>query len=191
MQGSFVVNFGTPAYVPPPQPQVVFNVGAPVVNNGGAFYIVSRMNGLVLDVEGGSRNQGMSRLLILKQFSVFYEIWLASANPTFSSGTRIITWNKKYGGEAVNQLWRWKGESLESVASGLVLDISGQNNTDLIVWPYHGGVNQRFRFDGSCLVNSGNGKVVDISGNNSSPGAKTCAWARNGGLNQQWYLEYA
>jgi hypothetical protein len=164
MQGSFVVNFGAPApYVPPPQPQVVFNVGAPMVNNGGAFYIVSRMNGLVLDVEGGGRNQG----------------------------TRIITWNKKYGGEAANQLWRWKGESLESVASGLVLDISGQNNTDLIVWPYHGGVNQRFRFDGTCLVNSGNGKVVDISGNNSSPGAKTCAWARNGGLNQQWYLEYA
>jgi len=58
MQGSFVVNFGGPSYAPPPQPQVVFSVGAPVMNNGGAFYVVSRMNGLVLDVEGGSRNQG-------------------------------------------------------------------------------------------------------------------------------------
>jgi len=129
----------------------------------GSFYIVSQLNNLVLDIEYSNT----------------------------ISGARVITYNKKYGTSAANQLWTWNGNSIRSCLNGLALDISFNNNTDIIMFGPTNQHNQQWTFDGIFFTNPQSGKVLDIHGGNSQPGTKIVAWGKNGGLNQQFRLEYS
>jgi len=126
------------------------------------FYIKSRLNGKVLDVQG------------------------AQGQP----GAKVIMWPQK-ARRADNQLWfedRF-GNIRTKLNESLVLDsrggslqlarfIDGQSG---LYWALHNGT----------IVNVHNhNEVFDIKGNNSNDGAEVCVWSPHGGANQLWDFEY-
>jgi len=124
------------------------------------FFIKSHLNGLVLDVSGGSKQPG----------------------------TKVITYHQK-GGHPDNQLWfedRF-GNIRSKLDDDLVLDAS---DGTLHVNKYDEGRSRAFwAVQGDKIVNVKNhGEVLDIKGNNSAEGAEVCAWKFHGGKNQLWHI---
>jgi hypothetical protein len=118
---------------------------------------------LVLDINGGSKDQG----------------------------AKLIVWDFKHSGNE-NQRFRINDQGfITSVHSGLVLDVEGgsKQGNHIIQWPAHGGENQRWRLhkDGTIRL-EGHDLCIDIKGGSKDHGAELIAWPHNGGTNQKWRL---
>ena len=124
------------------------------------YYIQSKLNGYVLDVEGANA----------------------------ARSTHIITWPKKDVSQSDNQLWYFvdagvtEGQcTIRSKLNGMAIDIagSGGQGTKLITWPVHGGANQRWslQFNGeyAFITSARPGNlVIDIEGASTAKGAHAC-----------------
>jgi len=131
------------------------------------FYIQSKLNGFVLDVQRNEKK----------------------------NGTPIIAFPMKnaVNDDPSNQLWVFEEDgTIKSVANGMVLDIyGGVDGTNLVVWPKKNGTdtaNQKWIWDAPYIYCEGAKKVLDISEANKEAGAKIIAHPKNDGLNQQWRL---
>lgn len=129
------------------------------------YYIQSKMNNYVLDVKQNEKK----------------------------GGTPIIAFPMKTGEneDPSNQLWVFEEDgTIKSVASELVMDIRGGiGGTDLIIWPKKTegcAANQKWTWDPPYISCEAANKVLDIAGAKNEPRAKVIAYAKNGGLNQQW-----
>lgn len=138
---------------------------------GQFFFIVSKLNGFVLDISGANRG----------------------------NGAQIIAWPKKTSG-ADNQLWTFTKEGfIVSKLNGFVLDITGigtNPQTPIISWPKKPGTtaNQTWRFDREgFIVTNLNEFVLDIRGNNRAAGAVIQSFPRKAATteNQRWSIEPA
>jgi hypothetical protein len=161
--------------------------------------IHSSANNMVLDVEGGHA----------------------------TIGAKVIQWGRNAPGNDANQLWhvRDNGDGTFSFFSklslptannpGLAMDVSGSmdaNGSNVIVWPYGGGLNQRFRLipldlwqlpavppsDNTVTTDrvkikvgtsSSSSMFLDIFDNSMSIGAPVIIWPNTDGYNQRFYLE--
>jgi len=128
---------------------------------GKYFRLRSHLNGLYLDVSGGST----------------------------SAGTPVIMWEGN-GGENQVWYHHPHTKTIRSKASGLCLDASGgrlvishhHHGNEQQSWVYNEstGVIENVRLTG---------QVLDIRDQRRDPGAELCMWAYNGGANQMWHLE--
>jgi hypothetical protein len=124
-------------------------------------FIVSQMNGLVLDIKGGSRD----------------------------AGAELCTWHRKNTDNA-NQKWRYENGYFVSQLSGLVLDIKGGSNAPgakLCLWQRKFGAeaeNQKWKLSKAGYIiskvktNGGGKLVLDIAGENREPGAEVVVWTK-------------
>eukprot|EP00918_Siedleckia_nematoides_P069766 GHVU01152133.1.p1 GENE.GHVU01152133.1~~GHVU01152133.1.p1 ORF type:complete len:263 (-),score=55.59 GHVU01152133.1:820-1608(-) len=130
--------------------------------SGKYFYIQSKMNQLVLDIDGGGS----------------------------AEGTRIITWEKKHG-DCDNQLWYEDGftGTIRSKLNDMCLSTNDDNMA--VIYNYQpGNSNQLWQSSGDRISNRENSdRVIDISGANSDPGAEVIVWDYNGGDNQHWEFD--
>lgn len=122
-----------------------------------AYYMIrSRMNGLVLDVSGGS----------------------------FNPGTNVIMWSQKHD-KNDNQLWYDDPSTgtIRSKMNDFCLDTAGDY---IVLNPHRpGDTNQLWERVDACIRNRHNpGKVFDIEGANSSQGTKVMRYDRHGNINQ-------
>jgi len=130
------------------------------VGAGGHFYIVSEMNGRVLDIKGGNK----------------------------SAGTHLLVYDKDPG-KAANQLWHLDSQgnirsdmnemTFAADKDGHVLKTKFADNSIESQWKFHG--NQ--------IVN-GAGKNLDIIKGDKSNGAEVTAYHYNGAVNQHWRQEF-
>jgi hypothetical protein len=106
-------------------------------------FLVSKLNGLVLDVKGASKDEG----------------------------AEVVMWNKKSHDNA-NQLWDLEKGWIKNRHNGLVLEVKNaqfvhmarkKENDKGQLWSFKG--NEGY------IVNKMNGLVLDIKGNNKEPGA--------------------
>ena len=128
------------------------------------FYIVSELNGKVMDVQG---------------------------NGPYPNGTPIIMWHKNGG---ANQRWiKGPGGIIQSVQCGKALDLKGGlgKGNYLHVWDPNGQQSQKFTYQQNGTFSIGGLLVADIKGDNKSDGAQVIAWDYNGKPNQRWRLENA
>ena len=141
------------------------------------YYIQSKLNGYVLDVEGANAAQG----------------------------THIISWPKKAVSQSDNQLWYFvdagvtEGQyTIRSKLNGMAIDIygNGGQGTKLITWPVHGHENQRWslQFNGeyAFITSAKPGNlVIDIEGASTQKGAHVIVWPKksSGTNNQEWRFE--
>jgi len=96
-------------------------------------------------------------------------------------------WRKKHHDNA-NQLWRFTADGyIESVSSGLVLDIEGggRAGAKLCIYhrkPHHDANNQRWRYDSNSevFISFAGGLVLDVEGGNKAEGTHLCAWHAKG-----------
>jgi hypothetical protein len=155
------------------------------------FVIMNRSSGLVLDIPNAAINPGIQ----IQQFP-------------------------ENGGD--NQKWRlvpvpgdnnWWITKIQSVSSGLVLDVehsSNDNHARVLQWPDHGGRNQQWEFDlgqEDGAVNEGflhfpagpkttffkirnrnSGKVLDVPASKSEANTLIQQYDDNNGFNQHWQL---
>ena len=133
------------------------------------YFIKSRLNGYVLDVEGGSRDRG----------------------------ARVITWPQKSVHQSSNQQWVIENGLIKSRLNGYVLDIEGGNRdrgARVITWPQsgaHGSSNQQWVIENGLIKSKLNGYVLDIEGGSRDRGAQLITWPQSGAhgsSNQQWDL---
>ncbi|KAI8972760.1 ricin B lectin domain-containing protein [Pilobolus umbonatus] len=138
---------------------------------GELFYIKSQFNGLVLDIEEGSTEDG----------------------------AKLIVWNQKWNG-CDNQLWRIEDGYIINCKSAKVLDIAGgtmDSGNDIIQYSQKmtmEAANQRWDIDEdgyiACSVRPD--LVLDIAGRTDEPGAAVILYERREGevaSNQRWILE--
>jgi hypothetical protein len=127
------------------------------------FFIKSRLNGKVLDIEGAST----------------------------SPGAKVVMYQQKDRSSADNQLWfeDSNGNIRSKLNEKLVLDASGGT---VHTGKYEEGHNQAFWcIQGNKIVNRHNAtEVLDIKGANGGDCAELCAWKYHGGNNQHWHFEY-
>ena len=117
-------------------------------------YIQSHLSGLVLDIPGGNRDNGV----------------------------KVIMYPRKENSPpSDNQLWQLEYQPdgtflIISKMHGKALDCGGQEKgTNLLMWDRHGRENQRWRMDGNYLVSS-NGLVADVENNGTAPGTPVILW---------------
>lgn len=124
------------------------------------FFIISDLNGLVLDVKGNN------------------------ANP----GAEVIMWNRKQQ-PAKNQLWYADQQGvIRSALNDFAIDASHGNKVKLE--PFNGSPNQIWVLEGNKITNRGTGNCLDICGENHNPGAELCSWRFKDSRNQHWRIEY-
>ena len=119
-------------------------------------YIQSHLSGLVLDIPGGSRDNGV----------------------------QVITYPRKENSlPSDNQLWQFEYQPdgtflIISKLHGKALDCGGQEKgTHLVMWDRHGRESQRWRTDGNYLV-SMSGLVADVEEGRETPGTPVILWTR-------------
>lgn len=149
--------YGKPydCYPPPTYPGVPgYPSGYPAART--YYYIRSRLNGLVMDVEGANRNPG----------------------------ARVIMWNQKHG-DCDNQLWYddFATRTIRSKLNDFCLDWDG--NAITMRPHYPGSPNQQFERAEMFICNrSTPNHVLDIANNNRAAGAHLISWQRHGNANQ-------
>lgn len=130
---------------------------------GKFFQIRSRLNGLVLDIEGNGT----------------------------SPGTKVVMWNKKPNGENDNQLFYEDvcTDTIRCKHCDFCIEVDGDH---LVINPYEeGNENQKWMVARDRVQNTDSpNKVFDVTGNNCEPGAEVCAWDHHGARNQKWVFEY-
>ncbi|MDD2816708.1 MAG: RICIN domain-containing protein [Thiotrichaceae bacterium] len=156
----------------------------PVPNEVNTFMIRTKLNGFVLDIEGGNQ----------------------------SAGARIISYPANGATGTANQHWEIVAVQqvpdvhteylIRSKLNGFVLDITGSNTapvTQIISYPVNGAngtSNQHWHFvpvaDKIYLIQTAlNNFVVDITGSNVAPVTPVISYPSNGATgtsNQQWEL---
>ncbi|KAG1050128.1 hypothetical protein G6F43_007577 [Rhizopus delemar] len=137
----------------------------------GTFFIVSKLNGRVLDVKGSS---------------------IENAAP-------IVVWSKK-SSDNQNQLWVYRSGYFANVNSEKVLDVKGnkiEKNAHIIQYDAkqtdESNVNQSWTFDanGYIYTHSNPDLVLDIKGAQDEDGAEVILYEKKQGTvaaNQQWQL---
>jgi len=136
--------------------------------HGSFFYIRSYLNGLVLDIEGGSSEPG----------------------------TPCILWPQKEFQDSINQLWFQDPHTgtIRSALNDLCLDFLGDR---VCINPYEAGnPDQQWSTHGPFIINHDNPMhVLDVVGNDTEPGAAICRWERKAeatdNRNQKWRMENA
>jgi len=137
--------------------------------HGSYFYIRSYLNGLVLDICGGSSDPG----------------------------TPCILWPQKDFVDSINQLWYHDPHTgtIRSCLNELCLDVG--ENSRVCINPYdEGNPDQRWSTYGVYIINHDNpSDVLDVVQNNTEPGAEICRWQRKPedteNRNQKWRIDYA
>ena len=120
------------------------------------FFIESKHNGLVLDIEGGTKganiitwqkNNGPNQLwewredMLISKTGYVLDIKGGCRN----AGTSIIAWNQT--GEA-NQRWKLEGDQIISKLHGFALDIKDQRHeagVGVVLWEKNGRSNQAWK----------------------------------------------
>ncbi|EIE86504.1 hypothetical protein G6F46_007824 [Rhizopus delemar] len=137
----------------------------------GAFFIVSQLNGRVLDVAGGSTE----------------------------NAAKIVVWSKK-DSDNDNQLWVYRDGYFANVKSGKVLDVKGNKiEKDAHIIQYDAQEvsddhkNQTWTIDGNGFIHTFASKdlVLDIKGGKDEDGAEVILYEKKQGsvaANQQWQL---
>lgn len=124
------------------------------------FYIVSEMNGKVLDVKGGAGN----------------------------AGDDIITWSK-HANRSKNQLWYSDAQGfIRSAINDYAMD--GASGKKVEVQPFNGGPTQQWVFEGNKVINRSNGECLDIFSEKNHDGAEVGSWKWKDGKNQHWRQEF-
>jgi len=125
------------------------------------FFIVSDLNGLVLDVKGNN------------------------ANP----GADVVMWHKKQPA-ARNQLW-YADQSgiIRSALNDFAIDTPHGQKVKLE--PFNGSPNQQWALEGKKITNRASGNCLDICGENKQPGAEVCSWKFKDSHNQHWHVDYS
>ncbi|WP_051970489.1 glycosyl hydrolase family 95 catalytic domain-containing protein [Kitasatospora azatica] len=134
----------------------------------GAFKLVNRRSGKVIDISGASTADGGAAI----QFT-----WSGSANQKWKL---IPDYDGSY--------------RLSNVNSGKVLDNPGgstTNGTALDQWSDTNGVNQWWKLVPTSsgyyrLINVKSGLCADVNGGSTADGAKIIQWPAVGGTNQEW-----
>jgi len=134
--------------------------GASQIAPGRQFYIVSEMNGKVLDVSGGNANEG----------------------------TKVVTWDKHVP-IAPNQLWYIDQLGYIRSALNHMTFSSAKAGEDLRTQLATGDPRNQWTFHGS-KVGSRAGECLDISGGSDSNGASLCSFAYKDQKNQHWAAQY-
>ena len=139
---------------------------APISRSPEYCFIVSELNGLVLDIHGGS-----------------------------VQGGKIQTFPQKKGQNCDNQLWHLDENGFLRSKTGFVADIQGANSsksTNVIAWPKksHGTANQQWVFRDGRMRSKLNNMVMDINGENSAPCTNIIMWPEktSGNANQLWRM---
>ena len=117
--------------------------------------IKSFLNGFVLDISGGNRDNGVNVIMYQKNSPPSdNQLWQFDYQP---DGTFLII----------------------SKLHGKALDCGGQEKgTHLVMWDRHGRESQRWRTDGNYIT-SANGHVVEVENGSKEPGAHVILWTRN------------
>jgi len=128
--------------------------------SSGHFYIVSEMNGRVLDIKGGNK----------------------------SAGTHVLVYDKDPG-SAANQLWHTDMQGyIKSDMNEMTFYADKDGNALKTKLP-DDSPDSQWQFQGNQVTNSA-GKVLDIINGNKSNGAEVTAYRYNGAVNQHWRQEF-
>ncbi|ESN96039.1 hypothetical protein HELRODRAFT_163065 [Helobdella robusta] len=141
---------------PPPQPIP----SKPDPPQKKLFYIVSRLNGFVMDISGANANEG----------------------------ALVISYPKQVPKQN-NQLWYFDEDGLIRSALNDFVPCAAGKAVQLKMVRFTGGASQRFRLDGSRILN-GIGECVDIRGASKKECAQIITYPHNGDTNQQWFIQY-
>ena len=124
------------------------------------FYIQSRLNGLVLTINGLEKG---GNLIMYTPYGGANQLWKWGPDGTLVSQMGLVA-----DIQGVNH------------ASG----------THCIGWNPNGGANQKWRFDHSTgvITSTMNNLVMDVANQDTKMSAHVIMWSRNGGHNQAWNL---
>jgi len=127
---------------------------------GRNFYIVSEMNGRVLDIRGENKAEGV----------------------------HVIVYDKNKQ-QKPNQLWNvGAGGFIISALNGMTF-CTKEEGHDLKTCMCGNDAHSQWRFQGNQVVNR-SGQVLDIKGANKENGAEVTAYKYNGQPNQHWRQEF-
>jgi len=127
------------------------------------FRIVSELNGMALDVHGGSRN----------------------------AGAQIIVWSNKRD-NSPNQLWYMDPTGCLRSALNEFAPQSNSQGDKFTMQVFNGSPQQQWTVQGNKIINKANQSMcMDIEGGANKEGANIIAWGYKGSSNQHWRLEYA
>jgi len=126
------------------------------------FRIVSELNQMTLDINGGNR----------------------------SPGAHIIVWHNKRD-HSQNQLWYLDHAGvLRSALNDFAPQSNGQGDK-FTMQPFNGSPQQQWTLQGNKIVNKMNPSMcVDIEGGQNKEGVNLIAWPYKGSANQHWRIEY-
>lgn len=142
-----------PVYTPP--------APAPAPAPRPRFFIVSEMNGKVMDIKGDNA----------------------------SSGASVIMFPRK-GGNCPNQLWYFDEQGvIRSALNNFALE-ARSNGSPVRMMPYNGDQHQQWRVIGNRITKSNQHDCLDIRGGNTGDGAEVISWGYKGSANQHWRLQY-
>jgi hypothetical protein len=126
------------------------------------FYIVSALNGKVLDIKA------------------------ASPAPE----TQVLMWTKKTDvSKAKNQLWYTDGQGHIRSALNDFAFIAPNDGEWIRMRPMSGDPKQQWYVDGQKILNR-TGTALDIRGSGTHDGAEVLSYKYGGGQNQHWRQEY-
>ena len=150
------------------------NASSMTPSSGQLYKLVCANSGKVLDVDGGSVQDGAT-----------VQQW------TDHGGA-----NQHWSFEAVGTIAGQPAYKLVCANSGKVLDVDGallQNGARIQQWTDNGGANQHWYVldagNSTCKIQSvGSGKVLDVEGGSVQDGARVLQWDDHNGPNQHWSL---
>jgi hypothetical protein len=153
---------------------IMTNASSMTPSSGQLYKLVCANSGKVLDVDGGSVQDGAK-----------VQQW------TDHGGA-----NQQWSFEAVGPVNGQPAYKLVCANSGKVLDVTGgslQAGAAVVQWPYQGGANQQWYVldvgNSTCTIQSvGSGKVLDVEGASLQDGAQVLQWDDHNGANQHWFL---
>lgn len=122
------------------------------------FYIVSELNGFVLDI---SQSMQGSQLV---------------NNPTNRRPSQLWRW------EADGRLVSKQGLYAD-IQGG-----NKNSGTPVIGWVANGGLNQKWKFEEGVIKSCLNGLVMDVAQGNKNPGGKIIMYEKHGNANQKWKI---
>lgn len=176
------------------------------MDEGKYFVIRSRMNGLVLDIQGGTGDPG-SKVVMWSHHGGDNQVWYTDhVTGTIRSkvnsscldvqGDRLCV--NHYNSGDPNQQWELDGNLIVNrLDRDNVLDIvagESEEGTEVCAYGCHGGENQHWAVEhlparAFYIVSALNNKVMDVSGADPNPGSKVVMWERHDtpNDNQLWY----
>eukprot|EP01120_Amphizonella_sp_Union-15-10_P004466 TRINITY_DN1509_c0_g1_i1.p1 TRINITY_DN1509_c0_g1~~TRINITY_DN1509_c0_g1_i1.p1 ORF type:complete len:373 (+),score=52.56 TRINITY_DN1509_c0_g1_i1:71-1120(+) len=91
-----------------------------------------------------------------------------------------------------NQLWKWRGQSLINVGTGLALALEPQteNIVELIGANYDGSDSQIWVINLPSVLNPKTNRAVDVAEGSTAVGTRIIGYPFHGKSNQQWSVEY-